>query len=52
MLSWLRNDKKGEGSTGFAPRITINPKSTLHVQVEPNDPHTAANIVITAFSSK
>lgn len=36
----------------FTPRIEINPKSTLYIEVEPHDPTTTSNIIITAFASQ
>lgn len=45
-------DKNQEPAPKFITKIDINPKSTLHVEVEPKDPTNCSNIVITAFASK
>ena len=54
VLNWFFDDQKKpeKPATTFQPRIVISPNSTLHIEVEPKDPTTTANIVITAFASK
>lgn len=53
LFSWFMEDKKEEDrSPKFVPKININSKSTLYIEVEPKDPTNCSNIIITAFASQ
>lgn len=51
-INMILDEPTSEPIFKFVPQIKISPKSTLHLEIEPNDPHTASNIVVNAFQSK